>query len=144
MSGGIYDIFTGEGEHYLPRTFYREKTVFQGVILELAAPTTFFANVSKFVVWPLPVLDTLGFWDVANPTFITIPEGVNVVEMSAGLTITPDGGKFECLIFGSTTPGMAQSDGVSTFSMRTDRWEGLRSSRWSWRPCSRAARRPNG
>lgn len=84
MSGGIYDLFTGDGVHYQPRSFFRETVMFQGVILEKTAPQTLPIAALTTLSWPLPVIDTLGFWNVAAPTRITIQEGIEVVEFSAG------------------------------------------------------------
>ena len=84
MSGGIFDIHMEDGRHYLPRTFFRETKMFQGAILQLDAPRALPANTIVTFSWPLPILDTLGFWDVATPDRLTIREGVEVVELFAG------------------------------------------------------------
>ena len=112
MSGGIFDIHMEDGRHYLPRTFFRETKMFQGVILELDVMITFTANTPRFVDWPLPVLDTAGFWDVAAPSFITIPEGINVVEVTAGISVTPNGGKLLTSIFKTALPLAGESSVV--------------------------------
>ena len=98
MSGGLYDIIDEDGINVQIRQRFRETKVFQGVILELTGTHTFIAGAASFVTWPLPVLDTLGFWDVTQPDRITIPVGINVVEMTAGLVLTPDGNRFDVLI----------------------------------------------
>ena len=84
MSGGIYDIFTGDGVHYRPTSLPREDVMFQGAILQLDANQVLPIQAFTKISWPLPVLDTMGFWDMAQPTRLTIPEGVEVVALSAG------------------------------------------------------------
>ena len=83
MSGGIYDLFTDDGVHYQPTSMPREAVMFQGAILELDVDQVIPVSTEHKIVWPLPVLDTMGFWSVANPTRLTIPEGVEVVEVIA-------------------------------------------------------------
>ena len=109
MSGGMYDVYMEDGRHYLPRAFFRETKMFQGVILELDVMKTFAANVASVVSWPLPVLDTLGFWNVAAPTLITIPEGINVVELHGAISVTPDSGKLLATIFKTALPMAGES-----------------------------------
>jgi len=109
MSGGIYDLYDENGRHYLPKTDYRETKVFQGVILQLAATTVFTANIAKFLTWPLPIIDTLGFWSVSAPTLITIPEGVTMVELHCGISVTPDSGNLLTSIFATSLPLAAET-----------------------------------
>jgi hypothetical protein len=109
MSGGIYDIIDEDGRNYKVRQRFRETKVFQGVILELAVMKTFTANIASFVTWPLPVLDTLGFWDVTQPDRIIIPEGINVVEVTAGLAVTPNGARLLTSIFKTALPLAGES-----------------------------------
>lgn len=109
MSGGIYDIITGEGVNYQPRSYFRESKVFQGVVLELDAPMTFAAGVRVFPIWPLPILDTLGFWDVGDPSWITIPAGINVVELFTGFMLTPSGQGFDLAIWNQVPKVMGET-----------------------------------
>lgn len=111
MSGGIYDIFDENGRNYQVRQRFTETVVFQGVILELTASLSLPSGVGVFPDWPLPVLDTAGFWDLLNPKFITIPAGINVVELFAGATTTGTTALFEAAIFAAVLPLPAESTG---------------------------------
>lgn len=84
MAGGMYDLFQEDGRQILPRKRYREKVVFQGVILQLLITQALITNVLTPIVFPTPVLDTNGFYSPAAPSFITIPAGVPVVRIDAG------------------------------------------------------------
>ncbi len=84
MAGGMYEIINAEGRLIEPRRYFRETKVFQGAILELAAHQTLVTNVFTPISFPLPVLDTAGFWNVAAPTLLTIPAGINVVKIDGG------------------------------------------------------------
>jgi len=109
MSGGMFDIIDEDGVNYQPRTDRRETVVFQGVILQLATPITFVANIAQFVTWPLPVLDTLGFWSAGAPTLITVPPGINVVELHCGISVTPNSGNLLQSIFATALPLAAET-----------------------------------
>lgn len=84
MAGGIYDIITPEGRNILPAKRFRETVMFQGLILENNTPQTIPISSTTILTWPLPVLDTLGFWNAGFPTRITIPDGIEIVEFTAG------------------------------------------------------------
>ena len=84
MAGGMYEVISPDGQPILPRNRFREKVVFQGVALELLASQTLILNALTLITWPLPVLDTLGFWDVATPSRITVPAGIPVIKLEAG------------------------------------------------------------
>ncbi len=81
MSGGIYDLITSDGVNYKPTSFPREAVVFQGAILENTVPQVLAASGWRILSWQLPVRDTMGMWSVAAPTGLTIPAGVEVVEV---------------------------------------------------------------
>ncbi len=84
MAGGIYDVIRSDGRAIQARKRFRETVMFQGVILELAAPQALPALTRTTFTWPLPVLDTLGFWNAGAPTRITIPAGVEIVAFTGG------------------------------------------------------------
>ena len=112
MSGNLYDMIDEDGVNIQIRQRFRSTVVFQGVILELVVMKTFTANVASFVTWPLPVLDTAGFWDVASPTLITIPPGFNVVEVSGAISVTPNSGKLLVSIFKTALPLAGESSNI--------------------------------
>lgn len=61
-----------------------EKTMFQGFALRLTADQNILSTTLTNLTWPAPTLDTAGFFNAGSPTFITIPDGVTVIELTAG------------------------------------------------------------
>ncbi len=88
MSGGMYDIIDEDGVNIQTRQSFRETVMFQGVICQLTANQTLPIGLTLPINWPLPVLDTAAFWDVASPGRFTIPAGFNVVSLTAGWKAT--------------------------------------------------------
>lgn len=84
MAGGIYHIILADGTSPEHRRYFREAKMFQGAILELDADQALPAGVWTTIVWPLPILDTAGFWNAGQPTRLTIPAGIEVIALSAG------------------------------------------------------------
>ena len=58
--------------------------MFQGVILHLDTNKFLPAGVQTAIPFPLPVRDTMAFWNAATPEKIIIPAGVEVVRLNAG------------------------------------------------------------
>ncbi len=83
MSGGMYELITDDGQVIPARKRFRGPKVFQGLILQLTANAVLTINIVNTIVWPLPVLDTDGFWNAGDPTKITIPAGIDVVTLAA-------------------------------------------------------------
>lgn len=84
MSGGMVDPIFPDGSVVQAARQFRRKIMFQGVILQLVANQALIPNVATLITWPLPVLDTAGFWNVAAPDRLTIPAGIEVVKINAG------------------------------------------------------------
>ncbi len=84
QAGGIYDVIEADGTNPQYRRYFRDTIMFQGAILELTADQAVPAGVFTTIVWTLPVIDTAGFWNAGQPTRLTIPEGIEVVGVSAG------------------------------------------------------------
>lgn len=84
MAGGIYEVILSDGQVVQARKRFRGTVMFQGVILHLLVNQVLVPNVATLITWPLPLLDTLGFWNAGAPTRITIPDGIQVVEFDAG------------------------------------------------------------
>jgi hypothetical protein len=57
---------------------------FQGFYLSLQINQNIGVGAAAPVNWPLPVMDTAAFWDVAAPDRITVPPGVDVMIFFAG------------------------------------------------------------
>lgn len=83
-SGKLYDVVTPEGQ-VLTRTEDRlEMLVFNGAILKLTANIAIGSAGFTYPAWPVPVRDTFGFWDAGAPDRLTIPVGVDVIELFWG------------------------------------------------------------
>ncbi len=84
MAGGMFD-FDVEGQHtILMRRPFVERHVYIGAILQQTEKQTLPLGQFTPFIWPLPVLDTSGFWSIANPTRLTIPADVNIVQVFFG------------------------------------------------------------
>jgi len=84
ISEGMFDFTLPDGRLIQHRRPFLENVVFQGAILKLTSTFSLPGAAQTTISWPLPVIDTFGFWDPAQPTRLTIPPGVNVVSLSAG------------------------------------------------------------
>lgn len=85
MAGGMYELIASNGQILESRRRWRETVVFQGAILENTAVQVLGTSVWRALIWQLPVIDTQGYWNVANPTELTIPEGVEIVGVAVSL-----------------------------------------------------------
>ncbi len=83
-AGTLYDIVTPDGRLLTRTDDQLEDRVFQGAILELTLDFNIGGGLPVVINWPLPVIDTFGFWNAGNPDRLTIPVGVNVVELACG------------------------------------------------------------
>lgn len=88
MSVGIADLVLPNGQIYQHGPQVRFKIMFQGVIFRSAATLSLVSNVVTIIQWPLPTIDTHGFWSSAAPTRITIPDGVEIVQITTGFAST--------------------------------------------------------
>lgn len=84
MSGGMYAVILSDGREIEPRKRFLEDKVFQGAILEKDATQSIPISLTTIISWPLPVLDTNGFWNAGAPTRLTVPAGVEIVEIVCG------------------------------------------------------------
>lgn len=84
MSGGMIDLELPDGTVIASRRPFLEEIMFQGAILEQDTVQTLPASTFTILTFPLPVIDTAGFWNPASPTLLTIPAGIEMVEISAG------------------------------------------------------------
>ena len=92
MSDGMYDLIDEDGINIRSGSYFRETVVFQGVILNKTATQVLPAGVSTLFTWPLPVRDTAGFWDILQPTRITIPSDIDFVRLDFGWTAVANPG----------------------------------------------------
>lgn len=84
MYANLFDLELDDGRIITKRVERIFNTVFQGFALELDTEFSFGINSWETPSWPLPVRDTAGFWSVANPGRITIPEGVTMMQFFGG------------------------------------------------------------
>jgi hypothetical protein len=84
MSSGIVDLAMPDGRLVTRGRYFRETVMFQGAILEQDTVQALPAGGYTTLTFPLPVLDTAGFWNMAAPRRLTIPAGIEVVEVTAG------------------------------------------------------------
>ncbi len=84
ISEGIMDITELDGtfvQHRRPRV---DGVAFQGARLERINTYTVTVGAPRIVIWETPILDTAAMWDIANPTVLTVPIGVTVMEFYFG------------------------------------------------------------
>lgn len=82
MAGNLYEIVLEDGTvipKWVPKV---HPTMFTGARLELNVNQTIPAVTSHPVAWEKVPLDIAGFFDPTVPTRLTIPTGVNVVELN--------------------------------------------------------------
>lgn len=84
MSVGLIDLVDGDGTLIQNRERRLGPMDFQGALLRLTANQFIGSGAEHAPDWPLPVVDTFGFWSVGAPTLLTIPAGVEIVQLFAG------------------------------------------------------------
>ena len=95
--GGMFDIATEDGRLIQHRVFQLEDVMFQGAILQLTSNQVIPGTTETQFVWPLPVLDTAGFWDITQPKRLTIPQGVEVIALTGSWAATANVGSFNAI-----------------------------------------------
>lgn len=86
MSGGMWELIREDGVKLETRRPFREEIMFQGVSQELDVDFVMTPGLHNIIPWSLPLLDTASFWNVAAPTRLTIPAGIEVVSFTGGWT----------------------------------------------------------
>lgn len=84
MAGNLGPYERDDGHLFQKKRTDFEMPDFLGVVLNLDAPLSIGAGANAIPSWPLPVLDQGSWWNVSDPTLITIPEGVDVALLWAG------------------------------------------------------------
>ncbi len=95
QAGGIYEVSFEDGFSPVHRRYFRDTIMFQGASLTLTSTQAMPAGLNTKVTWPLPVLDTAGFWNAGAPTRLTIPAGIEVVELACAFVGTNPAGTVE-------------------------------------------------
>lgn len=88
LASGFFDAIDEDGVFIRKRWDFWIPIMFQGVFSNLTSNLVVPASTLVQVQWPLPVLDTLSFWNAAQPTRFTIPEHVQVVQLNLALMST--------------------------------------------------------
>lgn len=119
MGTGLFDAIDEDGNFITKRWDFWEPVMFQGVFSQLASNVSLPGGVLVTVQWPLPTLDTMSFWDAANPTRFTIPEHVEVVELTFTTMSTGSAGGAHVMYIrknGTTLVARLEWSGSSFFS----------------------------
>jgi hypothetical protein len=104
-AGNVYEIVLPDGsilEKYQPEV---KPAVFTGCRLLRTSSLALPASTSLPIPWQSAALDTAGFWDIGDPTKITIPTGVNVVELFGGVEASDGAASFQTLRIWMSGPG---------------------------------------
>ena len=91
-AGGLFSLSLPDGTKITPRRKAIYMAGFQGARLRLNSNQSAPQGSNLFIGWDAPDVDTAGMWDVANPDRLTIPTGVNLVEITAGARLTSGSG----------------------------------------------------
>lgn len=84
QSGGMFDIVLPDGRVLTSQKPFLEEVMFLGAILEQDTIQALPGAAYTSLTFPLPVIDTTDFWNVAAPTRLTVPAGVEVVNVMGG------------------------------------------------------------
>ena len=95
QAGGIYDMVLEDGSNPQYRRHFRDTIVFQGIICDKTSTQLIPVSVFTPIIWTLPLIDTAGFWNAGDPTLITIPAGINIVDFNGAWRATGGVGSSE-------------------------------------------------
>ena len=84
LGTGLIDILEPDGTIVRYEQKRIDTVSWQGFIIRPSVDFAIPTNVFFAPSWPVPVRDTGGFFSAASPTLITIPEGVEIMEFTAG------------------------------------------------------------
>jgi len=103
-AGNVYDIILPDGstlEPYKPKV---EKITMQGFRLRRTTPLNLAAGATTPIPWEIADIDTAGFWDISNPTQITIPTGVNAIFLHSQWLGPITAAAYNYIFIGTPTP----------------------------------------
>lgn len=90
----FYTLTLPDGSQLHPKRQGLQAVSFQGCRLQLVDPQNISGGANNVIEWPIPEVDTAGLYSGVNPGRITIPNGVNIVNLCAACWAT---------VFSSTT-----------------------------------------
>lgn len=82
---GVLSLVDEHGRVWQPRQKLREDIMFTGAILKLESTFHIPAGGFHSVDWPLPIRDDGGFWNAGDPQRLTIPAGITLARLDAGV-----------------------------------------------------------
>lgn len=85
MAGNLLEFADEDGNVYKKLKFATETAVFQGARVVRTTTITIPANVTFVINWELPIIQTVSIWSPANPDRLTVPEGVSIISIEAGV-----------------------------------------------------------
>jgi len=83
---GQYDIAMPDGRLLTQKQFFLEPAVFQGATVERTSGQAITASGNRVITWQNPIIQTVPIWDAGAPTRLTVPTGVDIVQMFLGVT----------------------------------------------------------
>lgn len=92
MGNGLVDFYTEEGRLITYRQHFWEPIMFQGTIIRPTVDIVPAVGVWFLVLWPLPLIDTAGFWDVASPSKLTVPAHIDIIKVHGDIKQMSTGG----------------------------------------------------
>lgn len=92
-SSPFYTIALPDGSHVQPRKLGIWQVSFQGIALSLKDDTQNISNSFAPVIWDQVDIDTIPLYDVLNPEYITIPAGINIINVTVSYS-DDDGGNY--------------------------------------------------
>lgn len=92
------DLLDEDGTLIRFRRHFVRRVMFQGCILRQTANQSFADVTTVPIQWPLPELDTAGFYQITAPAQLKVPPGVSVITASAGMTDTGGANADRCLL----------------------------------------------
>lgn len=92
MTVGLFDVVLPDGQIITNRRDFMNPTTYQGAILLLDVNQNIGTGAAASPAWPLPLVDTAAFWDISAPTLLTIPNGVEIVNLWGGSRAATAGG----------------------------------------------------
>lgn len=98
ISEGFYDFIEPDGQVISYRRKGLVKVAYQGCILPIEEGFTPQANNNVVLEWGLPIIDTAGLFSINEPGFITIPEGVQIIDLTCAV-VTESGAAAQMSLF---------------------------------------------
>lgn len=89
MGSGFFDGITEDGVLMRKRWDFKVPIMFQGASAHRDTPLNVIGGSFVTVQWPLPDIDTMSFWDISQPTRLTVPTDVEIVQLGFSVAESP-------------------------------------------------------